>query len=195
MNNNIKLTGQSKADGDLLSKESFTLIVNIISIALIFGSFLNLAAQYFIYGDDLVKVLTLSGALLFLGCFMQIIMHLKLSMKAQTNFLIVIITILIPLLTLEFIEYGSITIWPFPFIFIIASLNFINRTMLIWVGISALSTQLIVWLMVPKLNIEIGAADYLVRFGLLSVGIVAAFYINRLYVKNLKENAYYLQKV
>ena len=61
MSNKAKLTSQSKADGDILSKESFTLIVNIISIALIFGSVLNLAAQYFIYGDDLAKVLTLSG--------------------------------------------------------------------------------------------------------------------------------------
>ncbi|HHV65497.1 MAG TPA: EAL domain-containing protein [Peptococcaceae bacterium] len=194
-NNKWSNDSQNNDNCDLLSIESFHLIVNIISLALVFGSILNMVAQYYILGNDLSSTLDLSVELLVLGCFMQIIMRLKLNPKLKTYSLIVLITILIPLITLEFIEYGSITIWPFPFILIIASLIFIDRTMLFWVGLTVLLTQIIVWLKVPSLEVMLDTTDYLVRLGLFSIGIIAAFYINSLYVKNLKENAYYLQKV
>ncbi|MEL1134504.1 GGDEF domain-containing protein [Desulfitobacterium sp. THU1] len=110
--------------------------------------------------------------------------------------MIIISTLITPLFSLKYIEVGSLTVWAIPFILIIISLVFISPTMLFWVGLSALFTQIFVWVFAPPTPVVVvDDSDYILRIGFLVIALVAAYYINRLYVDKLKENAYYTKRI
>ncbi|AGA68972.1 diguanylate cyclase (GGDEF) domain-containing protein [Desulfitobacterium dichloroeliminans LMG P-21439] len=193
-----KLPENSNDDQNLFfifNRDSFILIVNIISIGLMFGSVLNLVG-YFFWEDTLASVLILSGILLLLGCFLQMLIRFKVRDKITGTSLIVISTLIIPLFSLKYIEIGSLTVWAIPFILIIISLVFVTPTMLFWVGLSALLTQIVVWIFAPSAPVVlVDDSDYILRIGFLMIALVAAYYINRLFVKKLRENAYYTKRI
>lgn len=179
----------------IANRDSFILITKILSIGLFFGSILNLVG-YFFWEDTLLESLIVSGVLLFLGSSLQIILRMKVSDKLVSYFLILIGIFVTPLFSLKYIEIGGLTVWALPFILIIISLIFTTPTMLIWVGLSALLTQIIVWIFAPNSpEIIVDDSDYMIRIGFLAIGIVSAYFINRLYVEKLKENAFYTQKI
>ena len=170
-------------------------IVKSISFVLIAGSILNIIGDYVLFESKLISALFLSVPLFLLGCLLLIMLRLNIEERAKKYFLIFILTILIPLVTLKFTKIAGISVWAFPFLFIIVSLVFMDRLMLICVSVSALLTQMVLWFLVPTLIVPIDSADYVVRIGLLIIGIVIAFQINELYQKKLHGNAYYNQKI
>lgn len=177
-------------DEIILNKRNRTKIYNYLSGCFIAGSFLNIIARYFIkQQDDLISILTFSGLLLAIGFMIQIAQRAEPLKKYQNYIIMVLIGISIPVITFEFISMASPTIWAFPFILIMVSLVYNNRIALVGITVSIFLTQILVFIIKPLAIVEIDSSVYVARIGLFGIGVWVAFFVNKLYVQRLKQNA------
>jgi diguanylate cyclase (GGDEF)-like protein len=190
----IKNTFSDLNQIDLLSVNNLKLILNYSSIGMFFGAILNFFANYLYYGLE-IDVIIFSLILLFLGIATIVVSKSKLTPKHQTTYFIISICCLIPVFTFQYIDYASVTIWAFPFVFLIISLLFTNSKMIIYISISIILTQIAVWIVAPEAVIPINGGDHLARIGLFSLTIVIAFFVSGVYIKKFKENITQIQKI
>lgn len=177
-------------DEIILNQSTRGRIYDHLAISFIAGSFLNFVTQYFINEQaELGEVLSFSALIIFAGVIIKIISGLRIEENYKDIINITIISLIIPIVTLNFIELASITVWAFSFIIIIFSLVFNNRIVLLTVSVSIFATQLFVWLMTPQVMVRIDGIDHIVRIGLFAIAIWLAFYVNKIYIFRLKENA------
>jgi len=175
----------------MMSDQIRTKVINYISNAFFAGGLLNIISQYHFYDNpDLKSILIFSGSLIFIGFILQVIQRSKVSKNIKDVLITVIISLLVPIITLRFIDYASITIWAFPFIFLIITLVFGRRFIRISLTISILLTQILVWMIKPHVLVSVDATDYVVRIGIYIIAIWFAFYINKIFLSKLNENAY-----
>lgn len=160
-----------------------------ITFSLIIGGFLNFISQYFIYGVSLRNVISFSAFLLMAGLLIHVIQRSKLADDNKDYIILFILTLLVPFVTIRFIEFASITIWAFPFIFIIIFIVYNQRRMMVYMAISILATQILVWMLAPSVIVRVEGSDHVIRIGLLALALWAAFYVNQVYLSRLKENA------
>ncbi len=160
-----------------------------ISTALVIGSCLNFISQYFIYGVSFNTTLYLSIVVFFAAIMIFALGKSNWSDDAKDNVLIMAVSVLIPVVTIRFVQFGSITIWAFPFIFLLLFVLFNKRIMLIAASVSIITTQIMVWIMMPTVQVTVEGSDHIIRIGLFLIGIWAALYANKIYVLRLKENA------
>lgn len=154
------------------------------------GSIFNLVAQLLLYkGTSLPSVFLFSGALIAITAFIFLINRTKQDDSMKEMLLAAGISFIIPVITLWFVQFGGITIWPFVFLLIIIGLLFNRRTILITVIVSSILTQLLVWAATPSVSLKVGGANYTVRIVLIGFAAILAFYVNKVYVQRLKENA------
>jgi hypothetical protein len=116
-----------------------------LSIAFCAGGFLYFFSQYFMQeGFGLTAVLIPSPLIFISGLLIQIITRMNLLNHIMETIYIVTVTISIPAITLHFLDYGSVTIWAFPFVMLIFAMMFRRRLVLISTIISILITQIMV---------------------------------------------------
>jgi len=165
-------------------------IYKYISLSFIAGGFINFASQYLFYKSaDLIDVLVWSIVILVVGIAVKVLQHSKLSENTRSYFLMAAIAIIIPLFTLRFIRYGGITIWAFPFIFVTISLLLNKQILLVFIAASFLATQILIWMYAPHITVTVDGSDYLTRIGLFAINICLAYFISKIYLARLKENA------
>lgn len=174
----------------ILDETSRAKIYNYVSVSFFVGGFLSFVSLYLLYDNaDLISVLLFSALLFFIGIIIQLVQRLKLGENHKDIITIIGVSLSIPIITLRFIEFGSITVWAFPFILIIASLIFNRRIVLVGIAISIILTQVDVWILVPHTTVIVDGVDHIVRIGLFIIAICIAFYVNKVYVLRLKEIA------
>ncbi|MDO9492677.1 EAL domain-containing protein [Acetobacterium sp.] len=161
-----------------------------LSMAMIFGGVLNFVTQYLVSKESsLGEVLVMSGILISFGLMIQLVQRLKQSDHLKDYLSVSLLAVLIPIVTLEFAKFGAVTIWAFPFILIIAFLVFKEKILLGIMTVSIISTQIIVWVMVPLTYVKVSGVDYSVRIGLFCIAIWLCYYINKLFLVRLDETA------
>ncbi|UWG97105.1 EAL domain-containing protein [Dehalobacter sp. DCM] len=178
------------ADEENILKESTRgNLVNYLAFILFACSIVN-TVSFFLFNvkDDSTVVLWSSMAILLLGIGVLIVKKVDIQEKNKGIFYIIVCVLAIPLLTLRFVTTGGITVWVFPIIFAVFALIFNKRIVLVALGISIISTQIMIWLMAPQVKVEINAQVYLTRIFCVLVFLWVAFYVNKLYVRRLKEN-------
>lgn len=159
-----------------------------LSITLVAGSFVSFILQYLFY-MDFIRPLYSSAFILFMGITIYILKTIKVGNHTKDFLLILIISLIIPSVALIFIEFGSVTIWAFSFLFIIISLLFNKPIVLSSIAISILSTQVLVWILKPEVSITIDKIDHMGRIGILCIAIGLAFYVSKIYIQRLRHNA------
>lgn len=160
-----------------------------LSTAFIAGSFLFFISQYFISKDaNLTYALVSSAALFIFGVAIRVVQALNMKENQKCNIVTIAVVISIPIITLEFINIGSITVWAVPFIFIISSLLLNKTSVLMLISMSIIATQVLVWILAPQVIVTVDSSDHAVRMGIYSIAIWLAFFVNRIYILRLKEN-------
>lgn len=159
-----------------------------LSLAFISGSLINIP-RYFIHENIVLGDILFLSALLFLsGIILQMIQRFNLNDNTKDMICVGMIALLIPMITLNFVEFGSITVWAFPFILIFAFLVFNKKKMIITIVISTICTQILVWILAPIKYVKVDWVDYITRIGLFCIAIWLVFYLNKLFVMRLNEN-------
>lgn len=159
-------------------------------VALFMGALLNFLTQFVLNGEgELFQTLLFSAVFILISLIIQVVNRLKISNRTKDFINILCISASIPIITLRFIEYSSVTVWAFPFILVIISLVFNKRTVLRIVACVTLLTQVAVWIIAPETRVTIDRLDFVGRIGIFLIGIALAFYVNRVYIVRLKQNA------
>lgn len=134
--------------------------------------------QTMLYASVMLFVL---GVMVFLFQFLR-------AEKAKEALILTATLFSIPVITLMFIEYASITIWVYPLILMMISLIFSTRTPLVLFGLTTAITQLLVWMYAPKTAIDMDEIDYLLRIGIVVIAYFVGSFVNTTYIKRLREN-------
>lgn len=179
---------QTAEPGKILSEVNHSKFYQVMSMIYIIYGMLNFLSQYILNQTPLMSTLLFSIILFMIGNILQVVLHMPRSNEFKDTVFIVLVSASIPLITLKFIEYASITVWATPIIFLMLSVVFNRRKMMIWLGVSILLTQIIVWIMAPIVIVQVDSTDYLIRIGMFCITLWIAFYVNRIYIRRLEEN-------
>lgn len=164
------------------------LMAFFLTTGLILGAILNYIVEYLDRGKDLFSVLVFSFCLILLAIITRLIVNLKLQERFTTHILALTCFFIIPFITFKFEGIGGGSIWPVCFLFITGSLIFKNRTMFIYISLSAIITQIIMWKSVPEITIMVSSASYIARLGLIFIVILIGYVVNKMYLNKLQEN-------
>ncbi len=187
LNKVIKETIQT-INSDTLSWDANKLMAFFLNIGLTMGAILNFIVEYLYKGNNLFSVLAFSFCLIFLGFTAKWVVCFKLSEKLTTHLLALICFFVIPFIVINFQGIGGGSIWPVCFLFITGSLIFINRTLFVYISLSAILTQIIIWIKVPQITVVFNSSSYITRIGLIIIIIFIGYVVNRMYLNILQEN-------
>ncbi len=180
------------ADNELeiiMNSQTRSSLLFFMAVVLMSGSVIYFLTQHLIDGRPLGEVAVLTGMLLAAGIMVALLQKLSKKNQNLESLIIGIAMATIPIVTLSFMSSAGITIWAFPFIFIVLSMLFNNRRLLVGASITTLLTQALMWIAAPNKLVDVNSSDYLVRLGILALSIWIALYVNTVYVRRLKENA------
>lgn len=151
-------------------------------LVLVFGNIPVLARKEFLE-NPLLKSLTLMG----IGMAINIISRIE-NEEIKENLIIFGLVLSIPLVILQYVDYGSVTVWAFPVIIIISSIVFKRIALLLLTTVVAITTQILIWMMTPEVTVIVNKYDYLLRIGLFLVAFLIGLYIKRMYVGQSQKN-------
>ncbi len=179
-----------KSNEEILSDATRKKLYKYVTVSLIAGSVLNFVTQYVMNREgNLGLTLALSLGLLAAGAAINIVYRLKLGNRQKDLINILGLSLSIPVITMCFLQYGSITVWAFPFLLIIVSLVFNKRVVLFTIAFLIFMTQILVWILSPQKPVMIDDIAFATRLGIFGIGIGLAFFVNRIYTFRLKQNA------
>jgi diguanylate cyclase (GGDEF)-like protein len=173
----------------ILNESAYTNVYRYISLIFVAGGIFNLIIQLIYKGFSWPSILLSNGALIAMAAFVLLINNTKLGDSMKEMLLAAALSFTIPAVTLWFVKSGGNITWAFIFLLMIICLLFNRRTILITVIVSSILTQLLIWAAMPSASIKVGEADYIIRIGLIGLAAMLAFYVNKVYVQRLKENA------
>ncbi len=174
---------------DIVFMEQFrTKIIRYLARSFYAGGLIYFISEYM--NDrysDFSRVFSFSLFLASFGLAIYMIQRYLKNRELKILLYALILSIAIPVITLRFLQYASITVWAFPFIIIIAALLFNNSTILIMISTSVMLTQLYIWIKVPNCIVVVGTSDYFGRIGLVGLAVCLAYYINKIYLLRLSQ--------
>lgn len=89
----------------------------------------------------------------------------------------------------------ALTIWAAGLLFIIASMFFINRVVLIYSSVGCLVYSVIVFVMIPTKQVYVMVDDHVARIGIFVMAIMLAYIANKQYRKRLSDNLSQMEKI
>ncbi|EMS73950.1 diguanylate cyclase (GGDEF) domain protein [Ruminiclostridium cellobioparum subsp. termitidis CT1112] len=177
----------------ILDDKTRTILFDYLSIGFLTAGLLGFLSEFLPHTptekSSLYSNLLTGGLLLGIGFVIMIIQRLVGEDKKNTLNTIVLL-FSIPLITLRFLQYAGITVWAFPVVFVIISLVFNKRSLLLGLTAVSIITQILMWIYMPKTIVQVDAFDYILRIGIFILALWIGLYVNKIYVARLRENAY-----
>lgn len=178
----------SPLEGVILSDYKRASLFKYIAIIFFIGSILNLQFSS-LYSAQWGNGFFLSTALVLSGAVIFVIPSVSKSQRVQENVFMTMLTVFMPMIL--FFNYNqsvSNIMWPVPLFFMMVTIVFNNRKMT-WL-IAAITLLTGIWSLVstPKLMIQVGVFDYVLRIAFYGITIILTSYINKIYISRLKEN-------
>jgi len=176
-------------DFSILSEDSRERLYLNFSIAFLLGAFVNIGSMYFTKREPLKSVLIFSGFMILIGIGLQVIQQLNIKLSYKDLLSNVVLSISIPIITLRYFKYSPIYAGIIPVLFIVTSIAFSQKHILVLNGISSLFTLVWIWVKSPSTTVFVFTdVDHAVRIILLMAIFSVAYYINRVYSMRLVEN-------
>lgn len=174
--------------GKILNEVNRFKIYQILSMFFIVGAMINFVLRYYFAHESITTVILFSGAIFLIGSIFQVILHSSLIDEHRDSIFIALTSLSIPFIILNFVQYASITVWAAPIIVLMLSVIFNRRNMMFWLGLSIILSQIMVWIISPKLQVSVNWIDHCVRIIIFCVTLWIARYVNRIYIRRLEEN-------
>jgi diguanylate cyclase (GGDEF)-like protein len=182
---------RSAADSLLFGAQIRSRVIHYLASSLFAASILNIITMYFISEHkNILSTLLFSAFMVITGIALVMIERLCKSAKLKDFIYAAAFFILIPILTLNFIEFASVTVWALGFVFLIMSIAMVSRIIQIAAATSVMLTQLAVFLLKPSTLLTIDATDHVGRIGLSVIAIWIALFVMNVFRFKLIENAY-----
>ena len=188
MNRYSFLNVETSSNEIILTNEARNKLMAFLAYGFVAGGVIYFTTQYYMEGAPLTDSILGAAVFIGFGCLLFVIRKTAIRSKRVETIFILSAIVSIPVVTMHFIQYAGITIWAFPFIFVVLSMLFNTRNLLIASSISIFLTQLLVWVNYPYPTVTINASDFVTRISIFTIAIWIAFYVNRVYIGRLREN-------
>ncbi|MDK2808768.1 MAG: hypothetical protein PWP24_1505 [Clostridiales bacterium] len=161
-------------------------VVQLFSGALVLGGIIYFVTQYF-YGNNhrVWELWKMTFFLFFIGALIHLLRKSAIRRESKSIVYAILLSLCIPIITLEFIDSAAISMWVFPVIIMITGILFYDTAVMLLVSTTMVMTQCYLWIRVPKSVVYLDHSDFLGRIILLAGAIFLVSYINRIYRKRL----------
>ena len=177
----------------LISNETFLKMQNYIGFAFLIGGLASILSYYFphlVNDHESMWAMLMGGTIISFTGIVVLLTQLLNSIKIKEYIVLMTMLCSIPVITMQFAEYASITIWVFPLILMMSSLVFNTRKQLVLITAVSAATQILVWIQAPKGAIYIDEFDYFLRIGTLLIALMVGSFVNKSYISRMKENIF-----
>lgn len=165
-------------------------LANYLSITLLFTAILNIIATYILTEfQSLSRVLMFSGFLILCGAALQVIQRCIKATSTKNLLNAIVLSIIIPAMNIQFIEYASPTVWAFSFVLLIIGLIYGKSFIQTILYVVIFLTQIVTWLVTPEITLTITYSDHIVRLCILILGVWFANFAGKIFRSKLDENA------
>ncbi len=179
---------QTAEPGKILSEVNLFKFYHIMSMIFMIGGLLSFAVKYFFYQEPIGKSVLYSVLLFAMGNILQVVQRIPTYNKYKESIFVILVSASVPLITLNYVNVASITVWAAPIIFLMLSVIFNKRNMMYWLGLTIILTQIIVWIKIPSATVQVNGVAYTIRIVIICIILWLAFYVNRIYIRRLEEN-------
>lgn len=183
----IKIS-QATEEGKILNETVRKKVYQYVSLIFISGSLINFAIRYFVYQDSLEKELIFNFVGILIGVIIIYVQNQNIKEEHQDLILVLFLGATVPYISLRFIDNASITVWAIPSVFIILSVLFNKRSLILILSAFIIVTQILIWYKMPTVMVQVNITDYVIRIGIFGISIFLALFINRIYINRLIEN-------
>ncbi len=183
-----KKNNANQGIGSILSEDDRVKLYLYLSFAYLIGGFVNFTAQYFSKRESLESAMLFGTLMTLIGLLLYLVQKLKIEILYKDILSTVITAISIPVILLKHFRYSPFYAGIIPIIFIISSIAFSQRRMLILNGSAFLLTLIWILIKAPTATITFTITDHIVRLCTLLAILVMAFYVNHVYIRRLFEN-------
>ena len=180
-------------EGEILNLHSHRTIYRYLLLSYLIGANTCFISSYFILKMTLSASFWPSFLLALLGLLLMLIDLSRLDEKDKDLLLIAILSLTVPFVLFEYQQFAAVTIWAIPVVFIILLIPFRNEKYLIILGSFYLLSLLVMWIQVPELAVDIEVTDHLNRIIFIFLFLAMAIYVNRIFLKRLRENEEQIQ--
>jgi GGDEF domain-containing protein len=178
---------QPTEPGKILSPDKLVQFYQLITMVFIVLGIVNFASQYFFARAAIASALLLSGVLIGLGIILQWSQQLPVRRNFKERILFLVLAASIPLIAIQNNDSNSFAIGAVPIVFIMLSVIYNKRRIMLWLGGSIILTQIWVWSKASPAA-AISGNEHMVRLITYLIVLGLAFYINRIYILRLEEN-------
>lgn len=180
---------ENTADQLILTEHMYTRLYESLALMYVAGALLYFLTQYLRHRAIVWEaVLPFSLLLLCFGAIIGLLSKLRMQKHTKNNLILTTICISIPVITLHFAHNGALGIWVFPFFLLLISLLMESRSGLIFLTVSALASQMVLWVLAPLRTVVINDSTYVIRMGFLVFGCGIALFIHKIYVLRLRQS-------
>lgn len=174
----------------ILNDERRISVLRIASNGLILGGVILYVMEFFWWKADNIVLTGISSALLIaLGGTVHYVQFTRKGYVYLELLLIITSMTLTPILTINMAQFGGMSIWAFPIMLIVCALVFNSNNMLLTAAVPAVFSQIYLAGTVPHKDAVIDYRTYMSRVIILLFVIIASYFIHRIYVGRIKENA------
>lgn len=176
-------------DGNILTIEARNQMFSSLAFIFTLGSLLSFAYQYFVHNQNVSDAILYNGGFFIFGIIFYVLLLIKTTDEYKDFVLMSILIITIPYAILRYSSYdASITIWSVPFTFIMLSILFTRKRIMVSLTAVSVITMAIIMVLEPTKAIVLQIEDHILRIFFLMVGATVAFYVQKIYIQRLKEN-------
>lgn len=168
---------------------------NYIGLIFLVGGFSSIFSYQFpglVNSQESTRAMFSGGAILFLAGISILLAQLISDFLIKDLVVQAIMMISIPLVTMQFVDYASITVWVFPIVLMVASLVFSSRKHLILLTVVSVATQILVWINAPEGHVYIDEFDYILRIVSICAVFAMGALVNKNYNDQIKDNVFQL---
>ena len=186
-----RLNARSEKTGERILDDNLRrMVFRVSSIGLILGGAALFALEHFWWSvEDPVLTIFASSFLVGLGAFILFAERTHKGYASLEMLLIAAILSITPILAINMANLGGMTMWAFPLMLTFCALVFNSTNMLFASGVSALFSQLYLLGVAPQRLITIDHRTYFGRIIILAFILCVAYYVHRVYLRRLRENA------
>ena len=174
----------------ILNEEHRLTVFKLASLGLVLGGVILFGAAR-LWWQEGISVLTVAScaALIALGIFLYYEQVSRRGFGRLEALFVLTSVVLTPLLTINMVALGGISIWAFPIVLIVGALLFNSNSMLLAASVPALLGQVYLASVAPGQDVMIDARSYVTRTVILGFIVVSAYVVHGIYVRRLRENA------
>jgi|LGVF01.2.fsa_nt_gb diguanylate cyclase (GGDEF)-like protein len=174
--------------GEILTDINRNKIYKNLTLAYLASGYLYFLVKYFFLNVDFSFALLMSLIFIIFGIAINVIHHLNIKVKNKDWLMVTILCLTILIMIFQNIEYANITIWMAPTVLMILLIPFRNRKHFLMLGVTVVTTLVLLWGINPDVSIEVNALGHLERIALVIILIAMAMYVNNIFIKRLEEN-------